>query len=297
MLKQALSLPEAYQHCMELARQHYENFPTASRLIRRDLRPAVAAIYAYARHADDIADEGESSQEVRLKRLEAWELLLERCQKREVDHPIFMALGDSIKRHHLPVNALHDLITAFRMDISIHSYATVDELLFYCRHSANPVGRLMLALYNIEHPQAFGASDAICTALQLANFWQDLSVDIARGRCYLPDEWLQDAGLSSRELLDGEAETQIGPVLDHAIAYTTGLFMEGRALLPYLPMRLRLQIAATIRGGLAILRAVKRSDAPLQNRPTLGRLAWLRLSIPVLFDALTPPYRPRREKR
>lgn len=295
MLKQAMSLTEAYQYCMELARQHYENFPTASRLIRSDLRPAVAAIYAYARHADDIADEGDASPENRLKRLEAWELLLDRCQHKEVDHPVFMALADSVKRHHLPVNVLHDLITAFRMDVSIHSYATVDELLFYCRHSANPVGRLMLALHGIERPAALGASDAICTALQLTNFWQDLSIDLPRGRCYLPEEWLRDAGLDSQQLLDGRTDAPIDPVLEQAIAYTTGLFREGRALLPYLPMRMRLQIAATIRGGMAILKAVGRAENPLHQRPVLGRLTWFRLLTPILFDALTPPYRPRRE--
>ncbi|MDQ6965621.1 MAG: squalene/phytoene synthase family protein, partial [Mariprofundaceae bacterium] len=125
---------KSYQHCMALARSHYENFPTASRLIRADLRPAVAAIYAFARTADDIADEGTDTADKRLKQLDAWETLLERCEHDAVDHPVFLALGDATRRFDLPVSCLHDLLTAFRMDVSIHAYASLNELLFYCRH-------------------------------------------------------------------------------------------------------------------------------------------------------------------
>jgi len=246
---QSITIETAYQHCVELARNHYENFPTASLLIRRDLRPAVAAIYAFARCADDLADEGSAAADKRLKQLDAWDVLLERCTRETVQHPVFMALGDSIKKYSLPVSCLHDLLTAFRMDVSIHAYATLDELLFYCRHSANPVGRLVLALHGISHPVAQGASDAICTALQLTNFWQDLSRDLPHGRCYLPEKWLAETGLNSAMLLQdepgGDVSEQLGPVLEHAVDYTATLFTKGRALFPYLPFRLKLQIAAT----------------------------------------------------
>ncbi|MDQ6987152.1 MAG: squalene synthase HpnC [Mariprofundaceae bacterium] len=281
----------SYQHCMALARSHYENFPTASRLIRADLRPAVAAIYAFARSADDMADEGCESADKRLKQLDAWEVLLERCTTDEVDHPIFLALGDAIHRHALPVSCLHDLLTAFRMDVSIHAYSSFDELQFYCRHSANPVGRLVLALHNIDVPEALSASDAVCTALQLANFWQDMSIDLANGRCYLPGDWLAEAGLKSSEILqkplpEGIA-TSLQPVMQKAIDFTDNMMHQGRNILPHLPLRLRLQIAATMRGGLAILHKTATTNT-LTQRPRLGTASWLKIAPSVLFDVLVP---------
>ena len=156
----AMQLPQAYQHCLAVAQQHYENFPTASKLLRSDLRPAVAAIYAFARHADDLADEGDADAETRLKQIDAWETLLERSETDEqVDHPVFLALGDSIRTRQLPIDELHNLLIAFRMDVSLHVYASLDELMFYCKHSANPLGRLMLALHKINDPQARFYSD------------------------------------------------------------------------------------------------------------------------------------------
>ena len=282
-------LKGAYQHCLRLARSHYENFPTASTLIRSDLRSSVAAIYAFSRQADDIADEGNVPAEKRLKQLDAWEALLERCQHEALDHPIFLALGDTIGRRKLPTAPLHDLITAFRMDVSIHSYATQDELMFYCRHSANPVGRLMLALYDIGEPEALSASDAICTGLQLANFWQDLSRDLPRGRCYLPDEWLQTAGLSSSEMLQGNADSEaLRPAMAEAVQFTGNLFDRGQVLLKHLPFRLRLQISATLHGGRAILNKVAESEDPLHTRPELDKGQWRSMLIPILRDALFP---------
>lgn len=291
--KKPIQLSEAYHYCLSIARQHYENFPTASLLIRRDLRPAVAAIYAFARHADDLADEGKTVARTRLKQLDAWESLLERCTKESVDHPIFLALGDAIERHHLPTSALHDLLVAFRMDVSIHAYATADELLFYCKHSANPVGRLMLALHGIHASEALALSDSICTGLQLANFWQDLSIDLPNGRCYLPEQWLQQAGLDSQALLQGKTGgQQLRPALNEAVAFSRGLFEQGKQLLPYLPFRLKLQVAATLHGGQCILTETTELEDPLQQRAVLSRRHWLQLAWPILWDALLPPARP-----
>lgn len=285
-----MEVEQAYQHCLQLAQDHYENFPTASRLIRRDLRPSVAAIYAFARTADDMADEGNDAPDKRLKQLDAWEVLLDRCEQGSVEHPIFTALGDTIRKYKLPVSCLHDLLTAFRMDVTIHAYATVDELLFYCRHSANPVGRLILALHGISHPTALTASDAICTALQLANFWQDFSRDIPNGRCYLPEEWLELSGISSVDVLGKDMSDQIQPVLLQAIEYTDALFTKGRELLPFLPFRLKLQIAATLHGGRRILREVQHSHDPLHQRPALKKSSWIALAPRILVDAISPPY-------
>jgi len=283
------AIRQAYQHCQEIAAQHYENFPTASKLIRADLRPAVAAIYAFARAADDIADEGDASAEVRIKQLDAWESLLERCTKEEVDHPIFLALGDAIKTFHLPVQALHDLLTAFRMDCSINRYATEQELLFYCKHSANPVGRLMLALHGIHDDKAAHASDCICTALQLTNFWQDFSIDHPKGRCYLPESWLAAENITSNQLLAGEiTQQQAAPAIEHAITFTRDLFHKGRELLPMLPLRFRLQIAATWHGGSSILSATESCDNPLTERPHLARSDWAKLVMPITKSTLMP---------
>ncbi|MDQ6956992.1 MAG: squalene synthase HpnC [Mariprofundaceae bacterium] len=283
------AIRQAYQHCQGIAAQHYENFPTASKLIRADLRPAVAAIYAFARAADDMADEGDASAEIRIKQLDAWESLLERCTEEEVDHPIFLALGDAIKIFHLPIQALHDLLTAFRMDCTINRYATEQELLFYCKHSANPVGRLMLALHGIHDDKAAHASDCICTALQLTNFWQDFSIDHAKGRCYLPESWLAAENITSNQLLAGEVtQQQVAPAIEHAITFTRDLFYEGRELLPMLPLRFRLQIAATWHGGSSILSATERCDNPLTERPHLKRSDWAKMVIPIIKSTLMP---------
>ncbi len=281
---------QAYQHCMKLARSHYENFPTASHLIHPRLRPAVAAIYAFARAADDIADEGSDAADKRLKQLDAWETLLDRCLTEDVAHPVFLALGDAIRRHDLPVSALRDLLVAFRMDVSIHAYATIEELLFYCRHSANPVGRLMLALHGVNAAEALAVSDALCTALQLTNFWQDLSRDIPKGRCYLPEAWLAEAGVSREALMKGEggADAAIAPALARAVDYTRALFEQARPLPGMLPFRLRLQVAATWHGGRRVLEATARLPDPLRQRPTLGTGAWMRLAPRVLLEALLP---------
>lgn len=289
MQTEKLTLAEAYQHCMGIAQAHYENFPTASKLIKRKLRPAVAAIYTFARAADDMADEGDAPAEKRLKQIDAWESLLERCVDEQLDHPVFLALGDAIQRFNLPIEELHNLLIAFRMDVSIHSYATFDELKFYCKHSANPVGRLMLALHGVNNREADSYSDAICTALQLTNFWQDLNIDIPKGRCYLPEEWLKASGLSSAEVLEGGITSkQLGPALQQAYAETDALFQRGSKLLSLLPLRLRLQIAATLHGGRAILKATSRLPDPVNTRPSLTQGDWYRLAGSILLSTLRP---------
>ncbi|MDX8395801.1 MAG: squalene synthase HpnC [Mariprofundaceae bacterium] len=291
--KPKLTIEQAYQHCQQIAQDHYENFPTASKLISKKLRPAVAAIYAFARAADDMADEGNAPADKRLKQLDAWESLLDRCVKEELDHPVFLALGDAIRRFELPTSALYDLLIAFRMDVSIHSYSTPDELLFYCKHSANPVGRLMLALHGVSDASALRYSDAICTALQLTNFWQDLKVDIPNGRCYLANTWLETSGLDSEKVLAGDVSfEELKPAFEHAISYTQNLFNQGHALLPYLPWRFRFQIAATLYGGQAILKATSKLKNPMVERPHLKRSDWIRLAGRIVKTALIPSKRP-----
>ena len=286
-----MQLAQAYQHCLDIARNHYENFPTASKLLSAELRPAVAAIYAFARHADDLADEGDAAPETRIKQLDAWETLLERCETdTSINQPIFMALGDAIRQRGLDIDELDNLLIAFRMDVTLHGYATLDELLFYCRHSANPVGRLMLMLHKINSAEAFYCSDRICSALQLINFWQDLSIDLPRGRCYLPESWLLETGLNAQQLLDGTVDDQtLKPVLHKAITQTRIMLEDGLPLLAMIPFRLRLQIAATIHGGRRMLNKIETLEHPLQERATLNKGEWKKLILPVLKDSLFPP--------
>ncbi|PIW47932.1 MAG: squalene synthase HpnC [Zetaproteobacteria bacterium CG12_big_fil_rev_8_21_14_0_65_54_13] len=287
---QPMQLAQAYQHCLDTARNHYENFPTASKLLRAELRPAVAAIYAFARHADDLADEGNAPASMRLKQLDAWETLLERCeQDPAIDHAVFMALGDAIRTRQLPVEELYNLLIAFRMDVTLHAYGSLDELKFYCRHSANPVGRLMLALHGVNSAEANRYSDLICTALQLINFWQDFSIDLPNGRCYIPGDWLAAEQLTADQLLAGQVDNkQFRPVFLHAIAATRAMLKEGVPLLAMLPMRLRLQIAATLHGGLTMLDRLQASEQPLSQRITLGKSDWKQLILPIIADSLLP---------
>ncbi len=273
---------QAYQHCLGIARRHRENFPTASRLIAPHLRPAVAAVYAFARTADDIADEGEAPAEVRRKQLDAWETLLARTEAGRVpDHPVFVALDHAFRNLGLPPEPLHELLVAFRMDLEVHAYASEEELRFYCRHSANPIGRILLALHGVNDPEAVAASDALCTALQWINFWQDLGPDLARGRCYLPAEWLEPHGLKPDALI---ALQEIAPAKQRAIVAdacnrTRPLLAAAADLPSLLPLRLRLQAGLTLRAAYRLLARIEKSPEPLAKRPSLTAWDWTWLSL------------------
>ncbi|MDP2390893.1 MAG: squalene/phytoene synthase family protein, partial [Acidobacteriota bacterium] len=185
-----VNLQQAYAACQRLAESHYENFPVASRLMPARLRPHVAAIYAFARTADDFADEPGREPEERLRLLEEW-------RRKLYEPPVddtFIALHDTIERFDLPIGLFEDLISAFTQDVSTTRYASWNDVLDYCRRSANPVGRLVLRLSGYRDEALDRASDAVCTALQLTNFWQDLAIDWPRGRLYVPEETWRAAG-------------------------------------------------------------------------------------------------------
>src|SRR5690606_12648671 len=188
------TVESGYRWCERMAASHYENFPVASKFLPAQLRPHVAAIYAFARTSDDFADEPRFEGR-RSEALWQWEQLLEDCYHREVQHPVFIALRDTVRRHNIPIGPLKALLTAFRMDLTKHRYATFNELLHYCVHSANPVGQLVLYVHGHREPELHRFSDEICSALQIANFLQDLSVDIPRGRMYVPEEDLVHFGV------------------------------------------------------------------------------------------------------
>ena len=267
-----IDLDAAYAACVRDAREHYENFPVASLLVPRSMRRDVAAVYAFARAADDFADEGHWSVDERHRLLDGWRQRLQQAATSDEAGPdprpgepantvaIFCALGASIRDRRLPLNLFEDLLSAFRQDVTVTSYDGWPELLDYCRRSANPVGRLVLRIAGYHAPQLDAWSDAICTALQLTNFWQDLSVDLRRGRSYLPD----------RELLAHDTKEA---ALGAAVGRTRALFLAGRPLCDAVGGRMRYELRATWLGGVRVLDRVERLKLDVINRrPALGVL-------------------------
>ena len=268
------ALAAAYAHCLRVARGHYENFTIGSWLLPRPLRRDLAAVYAFARGADDIADEGPDAG--RLARLAAWDAKLVACAQdpASVDDPVFLALGDTIARHALPVETLRDLLRAFRRDAAGESarFATFADVLDYCRCSANPVGRIVLALFDYRDAERQARSDDVCTALQLTNFWQDVAGDLERGRVYLPQDDL-DRFPGSRDALEGrEATDAFRALLRFEIARTRELFQRGLTLATMVRRRLAIEVRAFAGGGLAILDRIEAVECDVfRRRPTLSR--------------------------
>lgn len=279
---------EAFAICEAIAREHYENFPVASLLIPSPSRRFIAAVYAFARTADDFADEGGRSPEERLRLLEEWGGKLRACYRGEADHPVFVALRATVRATQLPEDHLHRLLRAFRRDVVGGRYTTFEDLLGYCRDSANPVGRIVLHLFRAATEEAEGLSDRICTALQLANFWQDVASDFVRGRMYIPLEDFRRFGYTEDDLAQGVADDRFRALLRFEVERTEGLFRAGAPLLELTRGRLRMELAATLRGGRAILEGIERGGYDtLSRRPVLRR----RDMIMLVWEALKH-YRP-----
>jgi squalene synthase HpnC len=278
-------LADAYAWCERFARSHYENFPVASYLLPKAVRPHIAAIYAFARSADDFADEGQRPQEERYRLLEDWRELLwraaeDRSHPGQPHSPLFRALGHSIRVCDLQVSLLEDLLSAFRQDVATTRYATWADLLDYCRRSANPIGRLVLRVCGYAGSEVELASDAVCTALQLANFWQDLAIDYSRGRLYLPREEWEAVGADESALAAGRLSPAWRTAVSNAAARTRGMFGEGRAVCDLVHGRLRYELRVTWLGGMLILDRLEEAGYDVfTRRPTVGKsdvpmLAW-----------------------
>jgi squalene synthase HpnC len=263
---------------------HYENFPVASRLVPASLRSAVVAIYAFARAADDIADEGSDSPASRLARLDACAAMLDRIERGDAPTVApFAALAAAVERHALPLRPFHDLLSAFRQDVIRHRYASFDELLDYCSRSANPIGRLLLHLYRVQGAENFRHADAICTGLQLTNFWQDIALDWRKGRVYLPGEDLARFGVSEAKIAEGRCDQAWALLLQFEVARTRALLESGRALTRALPLRLALEIRLIVAGGLGILGAIDAARGDVfRLRPRLRRRDWVVLTLQAL---------------
>jgi hydroxysqualene synthase len=267
----------AYARCLDIAQRHYENFPVASRLLPRRARPHIAAIYAFARIADDFADEGTRSPAARLALLDDWQDRLHRAvatPRSEDDSDaaaIFHALGDSIRQCNLDVQLFDDLLSAFRQDVTVRRYETWDELLDYCRRSANPVGRLVLRVNGYRDHHLDACSDAVCTALQLTNFWQDLELDLKKDRLYVPVAEMRAAGANIEDLRRFRLTPEWRRAMEAAGARTRALFEAGRPVADGVRGRLRWELRATWLGGMRILDQLAAAGYDVFTvRPTLG---------------------------
>jgi hypothetical protein len=254
---------------------HYENFPVASFLCPPALRPAIMAIYWFARTADDLADEGDAAPAARLADLTAYRTDLAACSEGQPTSArwasVFTPLRSVIEQHSLPVDLLADLLSAFEQDVSKTRYASQAELLDYCRRSANPVGRLLLHLYQVSDARSLAQSDCICTALQLINFWQDLGIDIPRGRIYLPEDGFAQHGVDERKLLQREVNPATTALVAANVAWATALMQRGAPLVNRVPGRAGWELRLVVQGGLRIAEKIKLLNfATLQLRPTLN---------------------------
>ena len=267
----------AYRHCQLLASEHYENFPVASHLLPARMRPHIAAIYAFARAADDFADEPGMPDDERLRLLDEWGVRLERAgtvgkaQPPDEADQIFLALSHTIQECGLPIALFHDLLDAFRQDVRQKRYASWDDLMHYCRRSANPVGRLLLRVAGYASPSLDAQSDAVCTALQLTNFWQDLERDARIGRVYVPEVDLTRSGARIADLMAGRMTREWRAVMQEVVRRTRALFAEGRPVCDAVGGRLRWELRLTWLGGSRILDRLERSGYDVfRHRPSLG---------------------------
>ncbi len=271
------SLAEAEAYCRRLATMHYENFVVAGVLVPRRLRRHFYNVYAYCRWSDDLADEA-GGAERSLQLLEWWEAELRACYAGRCRHPVFVALRGTIDEFGIPIEPFADLLTAFRQDQTQTRYATYDELLGYCRNSANPVGRLVLYLGRCHEERLLPWSDAICTGLQLANFWQDVGRDLAKGRVYLPQEDLQRFGVEEVVLAQASTPRNVRDLLAFEVERAEQLLRSGLPLVDAMPRGLQGSIWMFAHGGLKILEKIRAIDFDVPAvRPRVTKLDQLRL--------------------
>jgi squalene synthase HpnC len=259
--------------------EHYENFPVASFLLPARLRPAVEAIYAFARSADDIADEGDALPEQRLAELERYEReLQDLTQNSSSKSGLFKPLASVVQQHGLRVQDLADLLSAFKQDVQVKRYQDFAALLDYCRRSANPVGSLMLQLYGAADSQNLRESDAICSALQLINFWQDVAIDWAKDRVYLPQEDLRRFQVSEQQIASADCTAAWREMMLFQTGRARAMLLSGAPLAKRLPGRIGWELRLVVQGGLRILEKIDavRGDV-FRQRPKLGKLDWLLL--------------------
>jgi squalene synthase HpnC len=267
----APSLPDAYSYCERLARTHYENFSVATWFLPKRLRQHFFNVYAYCRISDDLGDEtGNPSASLQL--LDEWESELNACYDGNPRHPVFVALAGTVREFEIPKHEFSDLLTAFRQDQTVTRYETFDDLLGYCHYSANPVGHLVMYLCGYRDPERQQLSDFTCTALQLANFWQDVSVDYEKGRIYLPLEDLRKYQVAEDDIANKNNSPQFREMMRFEVDRARDWFARGLPLITKVSRELAIDIELFSRGGQEILNAIERQDnAVLGCRPAISK--------------------------
>lgn len=269
------SIKKAYQHCRSIARDHYENFPVASFLIPARLRNHVYAVYAFARHADDLSDEKHDAAA-----LDEWGQLLHHSLKGKAEHPILLALADTIHRFELPVDLFDRLIFAFMQDLRKTRFQDFDELYAYCKNSANPIGQIILYLNGYRDKELLKFSDNICTSLQLTNFWQDITIDYQKDRIYIPQDEMVGHHVTEIQIRDRIFNHNFRDLMKSLVDQTMNLFRGGLPLFGRIHGRLKWELKFTIKGGMAILDKIADMEYNvLKARPVLNKLDWTKIGL------------------
>ncbi|HEU5081129.1 MAG TPA: squalene synthase HpnC [Opitutaceae bacterium] len=290
------TLDQARAYCRQLAESHYENFHVASWFLPKRLRPHMHAIYAYCRISDDLGDEVNDTAQA-LALLNYWGGELDACYEGRVRHPVFVALRETILALNIPKEPFADLLVAFCQDQTVKRFETMDDVLAYCRYSANPVGRLVLHTFGEAKAENFSLSDATCTALQLANFWQDVKRDFAIGRVYLPQADMRRFGVSDETIARGAPTPEFRALLRHEVDFTRGLFERGLPLIDRVQSELALDLDLFSRGGMEILCAIEKQDYDvLSRRPSISKNVKIKLLLGALVGKFIPRARRNRSQ-
>ena len=287
----APTLEEARAWCRQLAETHYENFHVASWFLPKAVRPHFHSIYAYCRVSDDLGDEvGDTAQSLAL--LDLWGHELDACYEGHARHPVFVALSETIRACSIPKEPFADLLTAFRQDQTVTRFETMQDVLAYCRYSANPVGRLVLYTCGEASEENFRLSDETCSALQSANFWQDVRVDWKKDRVYFPQQDMRRFGVSDATIAAGVATPEFRALMRHEVDYTRAMFERGLPLIGRVQRDLALDLDLFSRGGLEILRAIERRDYDvLSARPAITKGTKIQLALRALSAKMLPFWR------
>ncbi|MFH1052571.1 MAG: squalene synthase HpnC [bacterium] len=286
------SIESAFSFCKSLTTSHYENFPVGSILIPKKFRKHFYSVYSFARIADDIADESDENSEKRIQYLDNLQKLILNIDlnknnnpmnsKNEVpSNPVILALAQTMKERNIPSEPFLKLLIAFKRDIYFKQPENFDELEDYCHYSANPIGELVLRIFGLYNDTTKPYSDAVCTGLQLVNFWQDLSIDLAKGRCYIPHSLLQKYGLTNENLHLSENKLILTQCLNEIYEYTNSFFIKGRKLFKYLKFyRLKIEIIVTVKGGEKLLGRIRKMNAQIfVKRPELTKFDFFKILI------------------
>ncbi|MDI6779274.1 MAG: squalene synthase HpnC [Bacteroidota bacterium] len=251
-------IDEAFEYCANITNQHYENFPVASLFLPKEKRPYIQSIYAFARIADDIADDEKVDSQTRLQKLEEWERMLKDCYEGEPNHPVFVALKETVTRLSIPIEPLANLLKAFKMDIEKNHFINFDEVLHYCEFSANPVGRLILMIFGYKNEEYFKHSDSICTALQLTNFYQDVAIDLEKNRIYIPEDEIVSTNYSEDKLYKKQYDKEFVNLMKIQVDRARELFYAGSGLPSLVDRDLQLELKLIWFGGMQVLKKIER---------------------------------------